>query len=270
MTLVPVYLKRKRAERMFTVRDEGTLKTATLPLDFLISNYQCIWNEGCKGCQDPGPYGCCYGGADFGGNDGEKLRVSTEQLVSEHPELWHRANHYAGRFFRSLRKPGPLGIAGARMNWNWKILFNRDKSWEGYRTKVYDGRCEFFNPEDHEHHGCALHALALKTGKHHTETKAQACWVLPFTATYHFEGDWEHVAVTVVKSHHWIAGQDEDVEPPVDTDHPNWWCIEDEAAYIGKTSVLVSMQDELIELIGEELYWRAWNYIEEESKAGRL
>jgi hypothetical protein len=52
------------------------------------------------------------------------------------------------------------------------------------RTRTVDGACVFLNrPGFSGGAGCALHAMALRTGQHPLETKPDVCWQLPVRRT---------------------------------------------------------------------------------------
>jgi hypothetical protein len=55
----------------------------------------------------------------------------------------------------------------------------------GRKTRVVDGACIFLNrPGFKGGYGCALHAHALRVGRHPLETKPDVCWQLPVRRTY--------------------------------------------------------------------------------------
>jgi hypothetical protein len=116
-------------------------------LTFLTSNWMCIFGQGCCGIY-----------ADFSDEDDEK-RVR--------------------KFVRKLDRKG------------WQFYDEgRGDAWietddDGERkTAVHDGACIFLNrPGFPAGAGCALHALALRTGKHPLETKPDVCWQLPIRRT---------------------------------------------------------------------------------------
>ena len=53
------------------------------------------------------------------------------------------------------------------------------------KTAVHDGACIFLNrPGFAGGEGCALHGLALRSGRHPLETKPDVCWQLPIRRTF--------------------------------------------------------------------------------------
>jgi hypothetical protein len=122
-------------------------------LTWLTSNWSCIFGNGCQGiyADQPAGVGCCTLGAHFSDKADEKrVKGFVKELT---PETWE---HYDPK--------------------NWT-----EKDEEGERkTRVVDGACIFANrPGFAGGEGCALHGLALRTGRHFLETKPDVCWQLP-------------------------------------------------------------------------------------------
>ena len=120
------------------------------------------------------------------------------------------------------------------------------------RTAVVDGACVFHNPRGFEGgYGCALHALALREGVPPLTTKPDVCWQLPLRRTYDTVGGpdgGEHLQVTVTEYTRagWGGGG-------ADFD---WYCTSSPAAHVGAEPVWVSLRDELVELVGADVYAR--------------
>ncbi|MDT4985519.1 MAG: hypothetical protein QOF95_3009, partial [Pseudonocardiales bacterium] len=97
--------------------------------------------------------------------------------------------------------------------------------------------------------GCALHALALRTGRHPLETKPEVCWQLP-----------------VRREQEWVQRPDEtkvllstvgefDRRGWGEGGHDlHWWCTSSPEAHVGAEAMYVSYGPELIALIGEAGY----------------
>ena len=131
-------------------------------LTWLTSRWMCIFGQGCQGIYAGRPDdGCCTLGAHFADKDDEKrVRRFVKMLRPEH---WQ--HHRAG-----TRSPSA-----------WV-----DTDDEGNRkTAVHEGACVFLNrPGFAGGEGCALHGLALRTGRHPLETKPDVCWQLPIRRSF--------------------------------------------------------------------------------------
>jgi hypothetical protein len=195
-------------------------------LTWLTSRWTCIFGMGCKGIYADRPDdGCCTLGAHFSDKDDEK-RVArhVKELTAE--------------------------------DWQHRRVSRRDGGWvetddEGVRkTRVVDGACIFLNrPGFPAGAGCALHALALRTGRHPLETKPDVCWQLPVRRTYRTverPDDTSYLEVTIGEYDRrgWgPGGHDLD-----------WYCSGNTEAHVGADPVYVSYGPELRELMGEQAY----------------
>ncbi|MCY7373197.1 MAG: DUF3109 family protein [Spirochaetaceae bacterium] len=192
-------------------------------LTWLTSSWECIFGNGCQGiyADQPDGVGCCTLGAHFSDKKDEK-RV--KKFVAElTPETWQ---HYDPK--------------------KWV-----EKDEEGARkTRVVDGACIFANrPGFAGGTGCALHGLALRTGRHFLETKPDVCWQLPIRRTYDNVERPDGTEVLVVV----IAEYDRRGWGPGGHDL-DWYCSGNTEAHVGKDPVYVSMQAELVELMGQKGY----------------
>ena len=135
-----------------------TSKSFRCDLTWLTSSWTCIFGNGCQGiyADQPAGVGCCTLGAHFSDKADEKRVKSFVKELT--PETWQ---HYDPK--------------------NWT-----EKDEEGARkTRVVDGACIFANrPGFAGGEGCALHGLALRTGRHFLETKPDVCWQLPIRRTF--------------------------------------------------------------------------------------
>ena len=126
-------------------------------LTWLTSRWTCIFGSGCAGIFAERPDdGCCTLGAHFSDKKDEKrtLKIAKELTA----ETWQ--NHGTKRLVE-------VDEDGAR------------------KTRVVDGACVFLNrPGFAGGAGCALHGLALRTGRHPVQTKPDVCWQLPIRRTY--------------------------------------------------------------------------------------
>lgn len=202
-------------------------RTWVFDLTFLLSRWTCIYGQGCQGVlTEAAPeleHGCCSYGAHFTGDrDRQRVEQSIERLTPEHWQLHGVAE----------RKGGPL-------------VRDRSSSW---RTRVHDGACILLNrPGFHAGAGCALHHAALVEGERPLDRKPEVCWQLPVRRVDSTD-EVGHVTSTVRewKRRDWGGGG---------TDF-HWWCTESAEAFVGGSTVLSSMEDELVEMVGRPVYER--------------
>ncbi|MGH3444786.1 MAG: hypothetical protein ACRDPB_05380 [Nocardioidaceae bacterium] len=192
---------------------------------WLTSRWMCIFGQGCRGIYADQPdAGCCALGAHFSDKDDEK-RVA--QFVKQlDPEHWQ--HHDEGR---------------------GKRWIETDEDGER-KTAVVDGACVFLNrPGFAGGEGCALHGLALRTGRHPLETKPDVCWQLPIRRTFRDvelpDGtEYTEVSIGEYDRRGWgPGGHDLD-----------WYCSGNTEAHVGAEPVYVSNAPELIELMGQAAY----------------
>ncbi len=192
-------------------------------LTWLLSSWTCIFGSGCQGVVAGRPDdGCCSHGAFFSDKDDERrVKRFAKELTKED---WQ------------LRKAGRDGIVEAD---------------DGRRrTRVYDGACIFLNrPGFDGGSGCALHQLALRTGRHPLETKPDVCWQLPILRSEDWVDrlDGTRVLVTTITEFDrrgWGEGGHD----------LHWWCTESASAHASRTPLYVSYAAELTALIGEPAY----------------
>ena len=204
--------------------DPDEARTWIFDVTFLLSRWTCIYGRGCQGVlTEPAPElerGCCSYGAHFT-DDADRARVEAAAAALT-PEQWQLAKV-------GVRK----GIA----------VRQRDGDW---RTRVHDGACVMLNrPGFAGGAGCALHRAALEEDRRPLETKPDVCWQLPVRRidTTDDEG---HVTSTVRewKRRDWGAGGAEF----------HWWCTDAPDAFVGDHTVLRSMEDELRELMGSQVF----------------
>jgi len=199
--------------------------TYTFDATFLLSNWSCIYGNGCPGIgETPAPeleLGCCSWGAHF---TGKKDRKST------------------------LAKAAQLGDG----EWEYKAeaearngaLFRNDEGvWQSH---VVDGACIFLNRPGFEGGaGCALHQAALRRGESYLDWKPEVCWQLPLRLDYHRD-DNDHLTYILRewKRRDWGAGGDDF----------HWWCTEDPLAFVGEEPVYLACRADIEALVGEGPY----------------
>ncbi len=201
---------------------------------FLLSSYNCIYGQGCQSIDvevdRAEVLGCCVHGAHFvDEEDLEEVREATARLTPEQWQYQARAN----------RKGGPFKQ-------------NKDGDWV---TRKADGACIFLNRSTFEGGGgCALHRAALDHGERPLDWKPDVCWQVPIRLDIHTDdNDFETVFIRAWDRRDWGPGGDEF----------HWWCIEQDEAYQAPNPVYKTSRDELIEMVGKEIYERLVPELEE-------
>lgn len=192
-------------------------------LTWLTSRWTCIFGAGCHGIVPGRPDdGCCTHGAHYSGRDDEKrVRGFAAELT---PDTW--------QYYKQGRKAITELEDGKR------------------KTRRVDGACIFLNrPGFAAGQGCALHALALNTGRHPLETKPDVCWQLPIRRTFDWverPDDTKVLVITIGEYDRrgWGAGGHD----------LKWWCTSSPEAHVGAEPVYVSYAPELTELMGQQAY----------------
>lgn len=197
-------------------------------LTWLLSNWSCVYGDGCQGIVEGAPeHGCCAHGAFWSDQaDRDRVQGFADRLTEAH---WQYAE--VGR---------ALGIS-------------EDDELEGEpasRTRTVDGACVFQNrPGFSGGHGCALHALALREGLHPLQTKPDVCWQLPVRRNQEWATRPDEVEVLVTS----IGEFDRREWGPGGADL-HWWCTGSPAAHVGSTALYLSYAAELVALIGQPAY----------------
>jgi hypothetical protein len=202
-------------------------------LTWLCSRWTCIFGRGCQGViEGRADEGCCSHGAFFSDKADEKrVRKFAEELTSLD---WQHAPE--GR-----TKNGKLAIVETD---------NVGEDADRRRTRVVDGACIFLNrPGFSGGAGCALHSLALRTGRHPLETKPEVCWQLPIRRSQDWvdRPDSTRVLVSTLSEFDrrgWGEGGHD----------LHWWCTSAPEAHVGGEPLYVSYAPELTELVGPKAY----------------
>jgi len=192
-------------------------------LTWLTSRWACIFRSGCPGIVAGRPDdGCCTHGAFYSGRDDERrVREAARRLD---PSTW--------QYFRAARRGISTVVDGKR------------------RTRIVDGACIFLNrPDFPGGAGCALHSLALRTGRHPMETKPDVCWQLPIRRTFERirRPDGSRVWLVTIGEYDrrgWGPGG-------LDLD---WWCTSSPSAHHGSVPLFRAYRNELTALMGEPAY----------------
>lgn len=189
-------------------------------LSFLLSAWGCLFGRGCPGITGDADVGCCSHGAYFTDKaDENRVRAAAKELTAAD---WQRF----GR--RAIVSLDELDGEPAR------------------RTATVDGACVFANRPAHPGGaGCALHALALRTGRHPLELKPDVCWQVPISRSEEVRADGTRTTtVTEFSRRSWGEGG-------ADLD---WWCTETAAAQVERDAFYVTYAAELTALVGRPAY----------------
>jgi hypothetical protein len=197
-------------------------------LTWLLSSWTCIYGRGCQGVvEGRADDGCCSHGAFY-----------------SDPEDEQRVVRFAGML---KKKDWQYADTGRRDG------ISEDDELEGEparRTRTVDGACVFLNrPGFSAGAGCALHGLALRTGRHPLETKPDVCWQLPVRRSQE-EVERPDETKVLVSS---IGEFDRRSWGPGGADL-HWWCTSSPAAHVGEEPLYLSYGPELTELLGRPAY----------------
>jgi hypothetical protein len=208
-------------------------------LTWLASAWTCIFGRGCAGVVDGRPDdGCCSHGAFF--TDADDLARVTTHVAELTDEDWQLAPAGRGNWTeeddadeRGAEDPA-AGVADVR----------------SLRTRLVDGACVFLNrPGFPGGAGCALHRMALRTGRHPLETKPDVCWQLPVRREQEHvdRPDGTRVLVTSIGEFDrrgWGPGGHD----------LHWWCTGSPAAHVAAVPLVETYGPELTALLGEPAY----------------
>jgi hypothetical protein len=212
-------------------------------MTWLLSRWTCIFGRGCHGIvEGRSADGCCSHGAFFTDKDDEKrLRAAVKLLT---PQTWQ---HYRRGFDNYTEMDTIDGTTPAR------------------RTATRpDGPCVFLNDPDFPGGGgCALHAQALRDGRHPLEYKPDVCWQLPIRRDQEWTKrvDGSKILLTVLAEFDrrgWGEGGHD----------LHWWCTSSPEAHVGGEPMYRSYGPELIALIGEPAYQRLVELCEARERSG--
>lgn len=201
--------------------------TYLFDITFLNSNWRCIFGDGCQGVHEDDTtelgHGCCSHGAHFADKaDRQRVLRHARSLTDEQWQLKSVAASLDG---------------GA--------VVKEDGSW---KTRVVDGACVFLNRADHPGGaGCALHSAALAEDESFLDWKPEVCWQLPLRLSHHTD-EAEHTTWTLRdwKRRDWGEGGS----------HFHWWCTDSAEAFTDTEPVVVTLRDEIVALVGVEVYDR--------------
>jgi hypothetical protein len=221
--------------------EDGEGDTYVFDLTFLTSAWSCIFGRGCLGVLDgPAPeleHGCCSYGAHFA--DKKDIRDTRKAIKRLTRDQW--------QFKAKAEKlGGPI-----------------HKDDEGQTvTRVHKGACIFLNrPDFPGGAGCALHRAALEAGERPLDWKPDVCWQVPLRLDSHTDEN-EHTTFTLRewKRRDWGDGGAEF----------HWWCTDDALAFRDPKPVYVTLRDDIVEMIGEDMYNHLVAYLADKVSADRV
>ena len=230
------------AHEWLSFDDDESQRTWLFDITFLESAWTCIFGNGCQGVlTGPTPelvQGCCSYGAHF--TDEKDRRRVEKAALRLTDDQWQ---------FRARGRQGTT-----RVKKNGEIV-----------TRLVKDACIFLNrPDFHRGPGCALHVLAMDNDESYIPLKPDVCWQLPLHRDDEtLEGGHVITRISEWKRRDWGAGGDEF----------HWWCTEAAEAFTGKTRVVDSMRDELVAMIGQDVYDKLLAHLDERArrpKATRL
>jgi hypothetical protein len=204
---------------------------------FLISNWNCIFGNGCQGVlTGPAPelvQGCCSYGAHFTGEeDRQRVELAATRLSADQ---WQ---------FKDKGKKGTT-----KVNKEGEIV-----------TKLVDDACIFLNrPDFSRGAGCALHVLALDNDESFIPLKPEVCWQVPLRKE-EIELANEEIITRIGQWNRsdWGAGGSEF----------QWGCTLDDGAFTGTTRVVDSMREELIAMMNPNAYEQVLAYCNQRTRPG--
>lgn len=211
------------AHEWVSFEDPELSRTWMFDVTFLESNWTCIFGHGCQGVLT-GPaaelvQGCCSYGAHLSDEaDRDRVERAAARLSADQ---WQ------------FKARGAKGTT--------KVSRSGEMS-----TRLVKDACIFLNrPDFHRGAGCAFHVMALDTGESYVGLKPEVCWQLPLRREDEVTDD-GHVITRIAQwdRRHW-GGGGEDF---------HWWCTEAPEAFVGRTRVADSMREELVAMVGDEVY----------------
>ena len=200
-------------------------RTWVFDVTFLLSGWTCVYGCGCQGVLTaPAPelvQGCCSYGAHFTGTD--DIEDTRRHVARLRPDQWQFAGRARKRDYLVTDEAGTT------------------------TTRLVEGACIFLNRPGWAggSPGCALHQAAVEAGERPLDWKPDVCWQLPLRQVDHVD-DNGYVTSTVRewKRRDWGPGGDEFA----------WWCTESPDAFVGAQPVYVSSRDDLVEMVGADVY----------------
>jgi hypothetical protein len=242
----------------FVLHHEGDYHPTAYQLNvsFLLSNWKCQFGN-CPGILVSGAHNdisCCQIGVRFGlyekaqqaQVEWDRVKTAVQELT---PEDWDhgygkdKADEYWTQF--RTRKHTETDEETGR------VISSEMKN-TPYATRVVKGGCIFANRADGPagKPGCAFHVLAERTGRHHSETKPDVCWMIPFAMGTDYDSDRSMNVVTISGTPGSMWGW----HNTEDTSMIGHWCTEIPDAYNGTEPVYRYAEVELRKMMGDGPY----------------
>ncbi len=206
-------------------------------LTWLTSAWTCVFGRGCAGVvEGRAEDGCCNHGAFLTDTDDlDRVEAAVTELT---PLDWQRHP----------------GTAVDRADWTEADTLTEpadgEVGEEALRTRVVEGACLFLNRPGHPGGaGCALHAMALRQGRHPLETKPDVCWQLPVRREQEWVDRPDDTRVLVSS----IGEFDRRGWGPGGHDL-HWWCTGSPTAHVASEPLVVTYGPELTALLGPAAY----------------
>ncbi|MDH4278017.1 MAG: hypothetical protein OEZ14_06240 [Acidimicrobiia bacterium] len=213
-----------KPEQRFVDPIDGTVWD--VDVDFLRSNWTCIWGRGCQGIlperAEALGQGCCSVGAEL--LEEEAATIAALGLTLDPARFQFAAEAASGGVLSDGRRA----------------------------TRVVEGACVFLNrPGFNGGEGCALHLAAVDEGESPIDWKPAICWQLPLKVDVDGEvdGDGDGDGDGVRRLRAWRADDW--------GDEPVAWCCTDRyaepSAFVGDSPVVESLFEELRAVVGPEV-----------------
>jgi hypothetical protein len=198
-------------------------KTWMFDATFLRSSWSCIFGRGCLGIYTTPTaelsQGCCSMGAHFLDKaDLTRVKKHAKRLTDDN---WQFRSKAGDKFWRT-------------------------RGTDDTTTRLVQDACIFLNrPGFAEGAGCALHLAALQAGERPLDWKPTVCWQLPLRIEEEADA-YGHVTAVLRewKRRDWGEGGDEFA----------WWCTDSPLAFVGGDPVYRSLKEELVEMVGPQVY----------------
>ena len=220
------------AHEWVSFEDSKVQRTWMFDVTFLESNWTCIFGAGCQGVLTEATpelvQGCCSYGAHFTDEkDRRRVERAAKRLTQDQWQFWSKGRE-----------------STTRVKKNGEIV-----------TKLVKDACIFLNrPDFHRGPGCALHVMAIDNEESYIPLKPEVCWQLPLRRDDVIEDDGSITTrIAQWNRSHWGAGGGDF----------HWWCTEDARAFVGKARVVDSMADELVAMVGRDVYDKLLAYMDE-------
>lgn len=219
--------------------------TIRVHLTFLLSNWDCIYGQGCPGqfgVQDStlkDDVGCC--GDSFYFDSKDEIAFVQKQMEGLTDEDWDQERR------AYVEKHGFVHM----------INNSDDPAKFEAKGKVSDGGCVFQNRNGGSSGkpGCAFHFKAMRENKpDHTESMPAVCWQLPLR--YGVVGDESVANSNTYELGPWDVSQwNTDGFQFEDRRYQcAWWCVDAPDAYVSDSMVFKTLEPNIRKMIGDRPY----------------